>query len=267
MDAWKTSRMVHTWSYKHDLNDSPSKRLEFKLKKFSALVEKASERATPQHVQLYIEFGITNRATGKTQKPCKLFTKNNRKRKHTIETLSLLLFILVIFGEFFRNVFFFALFRFYTWLGGFLFVFFLHSHSLPLCLLISIHWMRLSLKMIAEANVKLVHWIARWECQTVLQVHHKPQFQANSTTKPEQKRTSKGEKFCRLLVFFRDFCLFIYCIRLSKFSTATHNQRFYLCKKSSCFVCYCLCQTTERKCMCCCFWTSISGFVRRCVRL
>lgn len=171
------------------------------------------------------------------------------------------------FWRIFSECFFFALFRFYTWLGGFLFVFFLHSHSLPPCLLISIHWMRLSLKMIAEANVKLVHWIARWECQTVLQVHHKPQFQANSTTKPEQKRTSKGEKFCRLLVFFRDFCLFIYCIRLSKFSTATHNQRFYLWKKSSCFVCYCLCQTTERKCMCCCFWTSISGFVRRCVRL
>lgn len=116
MDAWKTSRMVHTWSYKHDLNDSPSKRLEFKLKKFSALVEKASERATPQHVQLYIEFGITNRATGKTQKPFKLFTKNNRKRKHTIETLSLLLFILVIFGEFFRNVFFRSLSILYlTW--------------------------------------------------------------------------------------------------------------------------------------------------------
>lgn len=131
MDAWKTSRMVHTWSYKHDLNDSPSKRLEFKLKKFSALVEKASERATPQHVQLYIEFGITNRATGKTQKPCKLFTKNNRKRKHTIETLSLLLFILVIFGEFFRNVFFSLSFDFILDLVDFYSYF---SFTLTLCL-------------------------------------------------------------------------------------------------------------------------------------
>lgn len=145
-------------------------------------------------------------------KPCQLFTtkkKNQNKSSiHTIETLSLLLFSCLVF--FLLLLILFAILQ--------MFCYFALTESrllFPVMYLSLWNWLR---RRIWE----LVHRIARWECQTVLQAHRNPRFLYlwKQPTKPEEysrkKKKTKSEKFCRLLVFFFWNIFIFVCLFLSR---------------------------------------------------
>lgn len=81
-------------------------------------------------------------------------------------------------------------------------------------------------KWLRKPNVKLVHWIARWECQTVLQAHHKPRFTVKSNLKKYSKKSNnKNNNINREQRKVLSFISFFGMIFFEQLSTATHNQR------------------------------------------
>lgn len=143
----------------------------------------------------------------------------NKSSIHTIETLSLLLFSCLVF--FLLLLILFAILQ--------MFCYFALTESrllFPVMYLSLWNWLR---RRIWE----LVHRIARWECQTVLQAHRNPRFLYlwKQPTKPEEysrkKKKTKSEKFCRLLVFFLEhfhFCLFVSFSLFHFIFTHSHSE-------------------------------------------
>lgn len=124
--------------------------------------------------------------------PCQLFTKKTSQKQHSHNWNTFITFIF-LFGVFFLLILF-AILQ--------MFCYFALTESrllFPVMYLSLWNWLR-------EANMELVHRIARWECQTVLEAHRNSRFcsmkATNETRRVLKEKKPKSEKFCRLLEFF-----------------------------------------------------------------